>query len=100
MWVLLALALYSVWRAHRDRAPPTCCAAGGVLLAVLCAQGALGYIQYFNNVPAPLVAVHIGGATALWVSVLRFRLGLVSPTETAPSPTSPVPAGAAVPHRA
>jgi cytochrome c oxidase assembly protein subunit 15 len=71
-----------------------------VLLAVLCAQGAIGYIQYFNNVPPPLVAVHIAGATALWVSVLRFRLGLVSPVETAAGTTPPVPTGAAVPHRA
>jgi cytochrome c oxidase assembly protein subunit 15 len=58
-----------------------------VLLAVLCAQGAIGYIQYFNNVPAALVAIHIGGATALWVAVLRFRLVLLAPA----------PAGAARP---
>jgi cytochrome c oxidase assembly protein subunit 15 len=100
VWLLLALALYCVWRAHRDRAPADVMARGGVLLAVLCAQGAIGYIQYFSNVPAPLVAVHIAGATALWVSVLRFRLGLVSPTETATATPSAVPAGAAVPYRA
>jgi heme a synthase len=100
VWILLALALYSVWRAHRDRAPTEVLRRGVVLLAVLCAQGAIGYIQYFTNVPAPLVAVHIAGATALWVSVLRFRLGLVSPTETAPATSPPVRAGAAVPHRA
>ena len=100
VWILLALALYSVWRAHRDRAPADVQARGGVLLAVLCAQGALGYIQYFTNVPAPLVAIHIAGATALWVCVLRFRLSLVSPVETAAAPSSPLPAGAAVPNRA
>jgi cytochrome c oxidase assembly protein subunit 15 len=100
VWILLALALYAVWRAYRDRAPVDVLRRGGVLLAVLCAQGAIGYIQYFSNVPAPLVAVHIAGATALWVSVLRFRLGLVSPTETVAGTTPPVPAGAAVPHRA
>ena len=100
VWILLALALYTVWRAYRDRAPADVLRRGGVLLAVLCAQGAIGYIQYFSNVPAPLVAVHIAGATALWVSVLRFRLGLVSPTEEAGATTSPVPTGAAVPYRA
>ena len=99
VWILLALALYCVWRAHRDRAPADAQRRGAVLLAVLCAQGAIGYIQYFNDVPAPLVAVHIAGATALWVSVLRFRLALVSPTEMAAAP-SPRPAGAPVPHRA
>ena len=100
VWILLALALYSVWRAHRDRAPADVLRRGVVLLAVLCAQGAIGYIQYFTNVPAPLVAVHIAGATALWVSVLRFRLGLVSPAETAAATSPPVRAGAAIPHRA
>lgn len=79
VWILLALALYTLWRARRDRAPASVQARGGVLLAVLCAQGAVGYIQYFNNVPAALVAVHIGGATALWVAVVRYRLGLVAP---------------------
>ncbi len=100
VWILLALALYSVWRARRDRAPADVQARGGVLLAVLCAQGAIGYIQYFTNVPAPLVAVHIAGATALWVTVLRFRLGLDSPTETAAASSSALPARPAVPYRA
>ena len=79
VWILLALALHTLWRARRDRAPADVQRRGAVLLAVLCAQGAIGYIQYFNNVPAALVAIHIGGATALWVAVLRFRLGLVTP---------------------
>ena len=99
VWMFLALALYTVWRTYRDRAPADVQRRGAVMLAVLCAQGAIGYVQYFSDVPAPLVAVHIAGATAVWVSVLRFRLGLVSPTETASAP-SPRPAGAPVPHRA
>jgi cytochrome c oxidase assembly protein subunit 15 len=100
VWILLALALYTVWKAHRDRAPAEVQRRGRILLVVLCAQGAIGYIQYFNNVPAPLVAVHIAGATALWVSVLQFRLGLVSPSETVADTSPPVRAGAAVPYRA
>jgi heme a synthase len=100
VWFFLALALYTVWRAYRDRAPADVLRRGQVLLIVLCAQGAIGYTQYFTGVPARLVAVHIAGATALWVFVLRFRLGLVSPTETAATTTPPVPTGAAVPNRA
>ena len=99
VWILLALALYCVWRARQVSAPADVQSRGTVLLAVLCAQGAIGYIQYFNDVPAPLVAVHIAGATALWVSVLRFRLALVSPTEMTAA-QSARPAGAPVPHRA
>lgn len=37
-------------------------------------QGALGYLQYFSGVPVPLVALHIAGSVAVWVSVLRLRL--------------------------
>jgi heme a synthase len=80
VWVLLALTLYTLWRARRDRAPAEVQARGGVLLTVLFAQGAIGYLQYFADVPATLVAIHIGGATALWVAVLRFRLGLAAAT--------------------
>jgi cytochrome c oxidase assembly protein subunit 15 len=94
VWILLALTLYTLWRARRDRAPASVQARGGVLLAVLCAQGAVGYIQYFNNVPAALVAVHIGGATALWVAVLRYRLGLLAPaTAGIATPLAPYVSG-------
>lgn len=29
-------------------------------------QGAIGYVQYFNEVPALLVGIHVFGATVLW----------------------------------
>jgi cytochrome c oxidase assembly protein subunit 15 len=99
VWILLALTLYALWRARQDRAPAEVQSRGAVLLAVLCAQGAIGYIQYFSNVPAPLVAIHIAGATALGVAVLRFRLGLVTPAAAAAA-TAPRPVGSPVPHRA
>jgi cytochrome c oxidase assembly protein subunit 15 len=41
---------------------------------VAIAQGAVGYTQYFNDVPAGLVAVHVVGAVAVWVSALRLTL--------------------------
>ena len=93
VWILLALCLYTLWRARQDRAPADVQRRGGVLLIVLCAQGAIGYLQYFNNVPPLLVAVHIAGATAVWVAVLRFRLAMA----TSPAAT---PATAAVPGEA
>ena len=103
VWILLALSLSPVWRARQDRAPADVQARGAVLLAVLCAQGAIGYIQYFSNVPPLLVAIHIAGATSLWVAALRFRLGMVTAqasqsvpcsswTGTGPS-SSPSPGG-------
>lgn len=33
-------------------------------------QAAVGYTQYFNEVPAALVAVHVAGATALWAATV------------------------------
>jgi heme a synthase len=107
VWILLALTLYTLWRVWQDRAPADVRARGGVLLTVLCAQGAIGYIQYFSDVPAALVAIHIAGATALWVAVLRFRLGLANAgvgaaagaaTNAEPAPSRP--AGTPAPHRA
>jgi cytochrome c oxidase assembly protein subunit 15 len=47
-----------------------------VLLAVLLAQAAVGYAQYFTGVPAFLVAIHVAGAVAVWVASLRVLLGM------------------------
>ena len=47
-----------------------------VLLALVCAQGLVGTVQFFTGVPAALVAVHVLGAAActaataaLWASM-------------------------------
>jgi cytochrome c oxidase assembly protein subunit 15 len=47
-----------------------------VLLALVCAQGLVGTVQFFSGVPAALVAVHVAGAAActaataaLWASM-------------------------------
>ena len=50
-----------------------------VLLAVVVAQAALGYVQYFTGVPALLVGFHVAGAVAVWVAVLRLLLALSVP---------------------
>jgi cytochrome c oxidase assembly protein subunit 15 len=58
VWCLCALALALWWRT-RSRA-------ARVLVAVIVAQGAVGYTQYFTGVPALLVGVHVAGAVAVW----------------------------------
>jgi cytochrome c oxidase assembly protein subunit 15 len=47
-----------------------------VLLALVCAQGLVGTVQFLTGVPAALVAVHVAGAAActaataaLWASM-------------------------------
>ncbi len=48
-----------------------------MFLAVL--QGGIGYVQYFNDVPAVLVAAHVAGATALWVATVWLLLAGLEP---------------------
>jgi cytochrome c oxidase assembly protein subunit 15 len=72
-----------------------------LLLVVLIAQAAIGYTQYFTDVPALLVGFHIAGATALWISVLTFHLGLFAwrsepATVVAPAPMAREGAASAV----
>ena len=43
-----------------------------VFLFVAVAQGGVGYLQYFSDVPAQLVAIHVALAVAVWISVLRL----------------------------
>lgn len=67
VWVAVLMAMNLLWhlrkRAH-DRevldAPLT------AWICVAIAQGGVGYLQYANGVPAPLVAVHVALATTLW----------------------------------
>ncbi|MEV6660966.1 COX15/CtaA family protein [Nocardia fluminea] len=59
-----------------------------VLLGLVLAQGLVGVVQYFTDVPAALVAIHVGGAAActaataaLWAS-LRTREKVEVPAVT------------------
>ncbi|MBV9487300.1 MAG: heme A synthase [Frankiaceae bacterium] len=55
--------------------------AGTVLLQV-----AIGYTQYFLNVPPGVVELHIAGATALWCAAVWLQLGFTAPVVTIPEP--------------
>ncbi len=77
--LFLALTLVMMWRLRRAGVDHSILRRSEVLLAVLVAQGAIGYLQYFTGVPALLVGFHIAGATALWVAVLRLHLAFSVP---------------------
>jgi len=47
---------------------------GWTVLGGLCVQGVIGYVQYFNHLPAGLVWVHVSTAVVLWVFVLQLWL--------------------------
>lgn len=81
--LLLALVVTSALMLRRAGAPRAVQRRAEVLLAVLVAQGAVGYVQYFTGVPVLLVGIHIAGAVAVWSAAVRFQLGLFGP-EAAP----------------
>ncbi len=85
VWLFLAAVLVMVWMLRRDRAPRGMRQRVTVLLVLLVAQGAIGYIQYFNDIPAFLVGVHVAGATAVWCATVMLLLGMHE-HEPAPSP--------------
>ena len=78
VWVLLALVLVTLRWVWSDRSPKAVRDAGTHLLAAIVVQGAIGYTQYFNGVPALLVGLHIVGALAVWITATRFNLVAVA----------------------
>lgn len=74
--LLVAIVATLLVLVHRTRAPAGVAGRGRLVLAVLLAQAAVGYVQYFTGVPVVLVGVHIAGATAAWAVAVRFHLGL------------------------
>ena len=52
--------------------------AGMVLLQV-----AIGYTQYFLNLPPGVVELHVAGATVLWCATIWLQLGFTAPVASA-----------------
>jgi cytochrome c oxidase assembly protein subunit 15 len=52
-------------------------------LVAAVAQGMVGYLQYFSGVPVVLVAIHVAGATAVWLAAVA----LVDRCRTTATPT-------------
>jgi heme a synthase len=74
----LTLALYVAARAnpvHRRKII--------VFTIIALAQGAIGYIQYFMGIPEIIVALHLLGATLVWIAAWRVRTAITtSPVRT------------------
>ncbi|HEY8526521.1 MAG TPA: COX15/CtaA family protein [Acidimicrobiales bacterium] len=82
--LFLGLTLAVLAMARRGDAAPVVGRRLNELLTVLVAQGAIGYLQYFNGVPALLVGFHVLGAAVLWVAVVRVHLALSAPVPAGP----------------
>jgi heme a synthase len=97
--LLVGVTIGLVVGLHMGDVPERVRRAGRVLLAVLVAQAAVGYTQYFTHLPALLVEVHLVGATALVIgSVQCFLTCTYHAPETVPTPAlAPDPAAGGVP---
>jgi cytochrome c oxidase assembly protein subunit 15 len=90
--IFLGLTLFTLTRLRRAGARAETLRRATVLLAVIVAQTAVGYTQYFTGVPALLVGIHLAGATAVWVATVRLQLGLyVRPAVPATIESWPAP---------
>ncbi|MCU1458408.1 MAG: uncharacterized protein JWL73_2500 [Actinomycetia bacterium] len=78
VWIFLAGVLLLIWMLRSRGAPKSVMQSTGTLLVLLIAQGALGYIQYFNGVPALLVGFHVAGATAVFAATVVLCLRMVT----------------------
>nr|WP_232006640.1 heme A synthase [Mycobacterium sp. 1245805.9] len=56
----------------------------GVLVALVCAQAAVGTTQYYTGVPAALVAVHVAGAAACTAATAALWASMRQRTEAQP----------------
>jgi cytochrome c oxidase assembly protein subunit 15 len=53
------------------------------LFVVLLAQGVIGYVQYFTDLPEVLVGAHMLGSCLVWIATLRVLLSLRERPEAA-----------------
>ncbi|MFE7650270.1 COX15/CtaA family protein [Streptomyces phaeoluteigriseus] len=53
------------------------------LFVVLLAQGVIGYVQYFTDLPELLVGLHMLGSALVWIAVIRVLLALRERAEPA-----------------
>ncbi len=95
VWLLLAGTVWALHLTRRGGASPVVERALRTLVAVEVAQGAVGYTQYFTGVPEWLVAIHVFGAMAVWITTITVFLRTTT-VDAAPAPrpaSSPVASG-------
>jgi cytochrome c oxidase assembly protein subunit 15 len=67
---LFGVAVIAVWLFHRQRGGERTLEPLTVLAILLAAQGLVGTVQYELHLPADMVWVHVGLATANWLTLL------------------------------
>jgi threonine/homoserine efflux transporter RhtA/heme A synthase len=75
-WLIGGLTFALILGLRLSGAPRRAMMRGWALGALVLAQGAIGYAQYFSGLPAGLVWVHVVVAVAIWITVLQLFLAL------------------------
>ncbi|MBX6387956.1 MAG: heme A synthase [Frankia sp.] len=89
--VLTGLSLAMLFAVRLAKASAEARRAAALLFACVVAQAGVGFAQYFLGIPVGLVAVHLLGATVMWVITLFLWLAMA---DRPPLPAPPVPADA------
>jgi len=75
-WLLAGLVIALVLGLRLARAPRPAVRLSWVLLALIGAQGVIGYAQYFSGLPAGLVWVHVSDSVLIWITAVRLPFAL------------------------
>ena len=69
-----AMVLATWWMLRVTDGPRRARQGVAALIVALVVQATIGYVQYFNGVPALLVGLHLFGATVVWGLTVRLPL--------------------------
>src|SRR5258707_2363941 len=75
-WLLAGLVIALVLGVRLARAPRQAVRLSWVLLALIGAQGVIGFAQYLSGLPAGLVWVHVSDAVLIWIVAIRLLFAL------------------------
>lgn len=99
-WFLGATAIGTLIGARFGNAPLRVVRFAWLTFVLLVVQGALGYIQYFNHLPAGLVWVHASTSVLVWITVLLLYLSTRERVSTASADAGAEAAEPTTPERA
>lgn len=86
----IAVTLLIIWRTRsvaRDRAALTSILSTWMFVGLV--QAAIGYVQYFNDIPALLVGIHVAGATAVMIVSTVLLLDTTRPVAVEEADVAP-----------
>jgi heme a synthase len=93
-WLLGGLVIALVVGLRLVHAPRRAVRLSWLLVALIGAQGVIGYAQYFSGLPAGLVWVHVANSVVIWITALLLLFALRD-RGTAEEPSREQAAGAA-----